>query len=215
MATSIEDLQKTMNTMANQLAGVQDMAKQFAGFQDALATVLDKLNDLQSWRTITETSLGSMMQQSKETTNRVLQLEARPPPPPPPQTFLPPPHQGAPPPQQMIPQGAPPRFQAPSSGIDLNIAPALASSSQSPHGHGQRMDHRDVGVGVYRSPPHPVTGMPPIYPPLPIPSHDGECIWPHHSAPAPKMEFPKFDGDNPVFGVIAVCSISRCTGLIR
>jgi hypothetical protein len=93
MATSIEDLQKTMNTMANQLAGVQDMAKQFAGFQDAMATALDKLNDLQSWRTIAETSLGSMMQQSKETTNRVLQLEARPPPPPPPppQTFPPPP----------------------------------------------------------------------------------------------------------------------------
>lgn len=84
MATSMEDLKATMDTMAKQFAGVQDMAKQFAGFQDAMATALDKLNDLQSWRTIAETSLSSMMQQSKETANRVLQLESRPPPPPPP-----------------------------------------------------------------------------------------------------------------------------------
>jgi hypothetical protein len=84
MATSIEDLKTTMDAMAQQLAGVQDMAKQFTGFQQVMTTTLDKLNDLEAWRSIVETSMGSMMQQSKETTTRVQQLEARPPPPPPP-----------------------------------------------------------------------------------------------------------------------------------
>jgi hypothetical protein len=106
MATSIDDLKTTMETMAKQLARVQDLAKQFAGFQDNMATALDKLNDLQTWRTITETSLESMMQQTKEMTNRVLQLESRPPPQLPPQQPLP---HGAPlhHPQQLLPQGAP------------------------------------------------------------------------------------------------------------
>jgi len=86
MAASIEDLKTAMDSMAQQLVGVQDMAKQFAGFQKVMATTLDKLNDLEAWRTIAETNMGSMIQQSKDTTTRVQQLEARPPPPP-----LPPP----------------------------------------------------------------------------------------------------------------------------
>jgi len=32
MTTSIDDLKKTMETMATQLVGIQDMASQFAGF---------------------------------------------------------------------------------------------------------------------------------------------------------------------------------------
>ena len=82
MTTSIEDLKTTMASMAKQLEGVQDMAKQLQGFQQVMTTTLDKLNDLESWRTIAETSMGSMIQQSKETSSWVLQLEARPPPPP-------------------------------------------------------------------------------------------------------------------------------------
>lgn len=48
------------------------MANQFAGFQEMMKTTRDTLSDLEAWCTITETS---MMQQSKETTARVQQLE--------------------------------------------------------------------------------------------------------------------------------------------
>ena len=52
------------------------MAKQFAGFQKVMTTTVDKLNDLEAWRTIAEMSMGTMIQQSQETTTRVQQLEA-------------------------------------------------------------------------------------------------------------------------------------------
>jgi len=68
MATSIDDLKTTMDMMAQQLAGVQDLAKQF---EKMMTMTLDKLNDLEAWRSIAETSMGSIMQQSKETTTRV------------------------------------------------------------------------------------------------------------------------------------------------
>jgi hypothetical protein len=56
MATSIDDLKMTMETMATQLAGVQDMVNQFAGFQQMMTTTLDKLNELEAWRTVAETA---------------------------------------------------------------------------------------------------------------------------------------------------------------
>jgi hypothetical protein len=61
MTTSIDDLKTTMEAMAKQLAGVQDMATQFTGFQKMMTTTLDKLNNLESWRMIVETSMGSMI----------------------------------------------------------------------------------------------------------------------------------------------------------
>ena len=67
MATSIDDLKTTMETMATQLAGVQDVVKQFAGLQQMMTTTLDKLNNLEAWRIVVETSMGSMMQRSTET----------------------------------------------------------------------------------------------------------------------------------------------------
>jgi hypothetical protein len=67
MATLIDDLK----TMVNQLVGVQDMAKQFAGFQQMMTTTLDKLNDLEAWRTVAEMSMGPMMQKSTETATRI------------------------------------------------------------------------------------------------------------------------------------------------
>lgn len=155
MTTSVDELKATMATMATQLSDVQEMTKQFAGFQSLMSTPLDKLGDQEAWRTIAETSMGSMIQQSKETSNRVQQLESRPPLPQPPpplplaQTALLPLHQ----------PGAPPRQFAMTAGVDLNTAPA-ASSSQSPNRHGLRFDHRVAGDGILGSlPPHPVTGM--------------------------------------------------------
>jgi hypothetical protein len=61
MATSMEDLKSTMESMAQQLAGVQDMAKQFSSLQEVVSTTLDKLQDLEAWRTVAETSMGSML----------------------------------------------------------------------------------------------------------------------------------------------------------
>jgi hypothetical protein len=61
MTTSIDDLKTTMEAMAKQLTGVQDMATQFTGFQKMMTTTLDKLNNLESWRMIVETSMGSMI----------------------------------------------------------------------------------------------------------------------------------------------------------
>jgi hypothetical protein len=61
MSTSIDNFKTAMESMAKQLAGVQDMAKQFAGFQKVMATTLDKLNDLEAWRSLAETSMGTMM----------------------------------------------------------------------------------------------------------------------------------------------------------
>ena len=94
-----------MEAMTKQFAGLQDMAKQFAGFQDAMTTMLDKLNDLEAWRTVAGTSMGSRMQKSTEAVNRIQYLETRPPPPPPPPSPPPPmpqpvpqpPHPSAPP----------------------------------------------------------------------------------------------------------------------
>jgi hypothetical protein len=61
MSTSIDDSKTTMESMAKQLVGVQDMAKQFAGYQKVMATTLDKLNDLEAWRSLAETLMGTMM----------------------------------------------------------------------------------------------------------------------------------------------------------
>jgi hypothetical protein len=75
MTTSMDDLKATMENMATQFAGLQEMAKQFLVFQQMMTTTLNKLNNLEAWRTIAETSMETMMQQSKETTTRVQQLE--------------------------------------------------------------------------------------------------------------------------------------------
>jgi hypothetical protein len=209
MATSIDDLKTTMEAMATQLARIQDMAKQFAEFQNMMATTLNKLNDLEAWRTVAETSMGSMMQTSMEAATRLQQLEARPPPPPPPPppSIPPPPHLHVPTRYDMGPHqpsvlhhpSAPPRYDTVPGAFDLNAMPALtASSSQSPHGHGLRNDYRVAGEGAPGfPPPHPVTGMIPTNSAPDFIPHDGDCSAIPHSSHGPKMEFPKFDGENP------------------
>jgi hypothetical protein len=191
----MEDLKATMENMAKQFAGVQEMVKQFPAFQQMMTTTIDKLNNLEAWRTIAETSMRTMMQQSKETTTRVQQLETRPPPPPPQSPLQPPPPMPMMPTQQMVPHQPPPWF-------DLNVAPALshhsASTSQSPNGHDLRQDHRVAGVGTpWVAPPHPVTGMAHDHIALVFPPVDSEFMHGSRSMPVPKMDFPKFDGDNP------------------
>jgi hypothetical protein len=63
----MDELKASVDAMAKQFVGLQDMVKQFADFQGVIITMLDKLSDLEAWRSIVETSMGSMMQQSKET----------------------------------------------------------------------------------------------------------------------------------------------------
>jgi hypothetical protein len=129
----MDELKATMETLATQFVGMKDMSKQFDALQTMMVTTLDKLSDLEAWHSITETSMGSMMQLSKETTKRVQQLEARPPPPP-----LPPPLpqpsapcvMQPPPPPMMMPNplvifAPPPRW------FDLNNIPMASHHSAS------------------------------------------------------------------------------------
>ena len=81
MAATVDSLKATMESMANQ----------FKGFQEMMATSLDKLSVLQAWRVTDHESMGTLLQRSMETTTRmdetaarIKSLEFRPPPPPPP-----------------------------------------------------------------------------------------------------------------------------------
>lgn len=179
-----------------------------------MKTALDKLNDLQAWRTITETSIGNVMEQSKQATVRQQQLEARPVPAPPsasipaavlpqsvPQLALHQPPPGIRPPPVIVPPyiitgtEMAPHFHG---GFDLNAALASGSTSQSPNGHGSPTDHRVVcGRAPSAQPQHPVTGMPLPNSDHALVHHEDDIHVPSIHAPSSKMEFPKFNGDNP------------------
>ena len=124
MAASVDELKTTM----------QAMAKQFAGFQDMMSTALDKLGALETWKETADGSLGTLLQKTaatatrvEETASRVSRLEFRPPPPPPP------PHWSAqhhpPPVAEWSTQHHPPPAAA---GLDLNTAPGASSSATPP-----------------------------------------------------------------------------------
>jgi hypothetical protein len=91
----------------------------------------------------------------------------------------------------------------PSGWLDHNTAPqlspSLASSSMLPNGHDLPHDHRDVGGGILGFPPPlPVTGMPLLNPlPQSLVRSDVDGFQLPRSPPIPKIEFPKFSGDNP------------------
>jgi hypothetical protein len=84
---------------------------QFEGFQSMVKTRLDKLSDLEAWPLVNGHLPGALLQQTKETTTRVSQLETRPPPPP----------------FRMPPPRAPPRSHPSSGWLDLNMTPAQSS----------------------------------------------------------------------------------------
>jgi hypothetical protein len=98
-------------------AAMESMANQFKGFQEMMATSLDKLSVLEAWRVTAEESMGTLFQHSTEmtrrldeTTARIKSLEFPPPPPPPP-----------PPPIQWQLPHPPPLPQPTAEGIDLNV----------------------------------------------------------------------------------------------
>ena len=178
------------------------ITKKFEGVDAALEKVLDKLTAIEAWRSTTTASMDKLLTQSERTANRIDLLESAP------STSTAPP---LPRPSTAPPQH-PPRWTNP---FDLNMAPhpemrPPASSAERPSGHGVVNHHRDVGGGILGShPPHPVTGMslnnlPPVrpepafsHPPVHHEFIPGSQSPMPRSSPLPKLDFPKFDGENP------------------
>ncbi|CAD6233421.1 unnamed protein product [Miscanthus lutarioriparius] len=165
-------------------AKAEASAKQYQGIELLLQQLLDKVSGLESWLSSVDSSLGMLLQNATETAGRVQQLEARPPPPPPPPPSLPPlprPHQPSP--------GFP--------TLDLNTATpgGSHSSTRPPPQTLQELPESLLGP----HPRQPVIG-------IPLDPHSSSMmdavatqfhlLAPRHG-PMPKVDFPKFSGDNP------------------
>lgn len=174
------------------------MSAQFAGFQQMMEKSLDKLSELEQWRSSADKAFDKLIQQAEQTSLWVEQagtslqqasfridaLEFRPPPPPPP----PPLTSAGHPPLRPPP---PPPVRTTTHWLDLNLSPdpgARVSPGARSEGHGD---------GILGSPPQQTLGMQPIPHPPPATSFEFEIPVPNRSAPYPKMDFPKFDGTNP------------------
>lgn len=159
-------------------ATIEDLAKRFESFELMMQQSLDKISGLEAKQSTTDTSLSALLNKTEETSTRLHRLEAVPPPPPPP---------------PLRP------LQPPSSSwgasIDLNVAPPYP---ERPDGHRRDTFHRDVGGGILGSCPlRPVTGTFPDSTSFPFESSPGTREFGAKSPPLPKLEFPRFDGDNP------------------
>ena len=142
---------------------------------------------LEAWRSTAEVAINMLLTQSESMTLRLQRLESAQPPPPPP--F---------PPQ---PSTAPPQ---PLRDGQLHSISTRLCSRRCAHLHCPRSGPagttllRDVGSGILRShPPHPVTGT--FAETNPSSSHfrDSSSSASGKAPHLPKLEFPKFDGDNP------------------
>ena len=169
---------------------MEDLAKKFDGFDAVMTKVLDKLTALETWKSSASASMDKLLAQSERTAchgDPIEPLTAPAPVRPPPRPSTAPPH----------PQS---RWTNP---FDLNTAPhpemrPPASSLERPSGHRVATNHRDVGGGILGShPPHPVTGTSPDPNPHESGSGDDGRAFARKPVSLPKMEFPKFDGENP------------------
>lgn len=164
-------------------ASIDDITAKLDGFEAVMTKMLDKLNTLDAWRVSADELMTTLLTRMDDMVSRLHRLECAPPPPPPPPSPPPP----------------PPGWVHP---IDLNLAPPpatrpSASTWERPNGHRHDFNHRDVGGGILGSrPPHPVTGMSHA-PPLHFDSLGDPRPSSSRSTPLPKLEFPKFDGENP------------------
>jgi hypothetical protein len=167
------------------------MKAQFIGFQDMMKTALEKLGDFETWRLSADESFGTLMMQSEATTTRIQRLEPAPPPPPPP----PPPLPSA----TILPRAPPPPPRSWVNPLDLNQAPQpFASMSECGSETADSSPHQEVGGGTLGHPPRHNMGMTSADNPLPTPALDASARdLVQHSPLFPKIEFPKFDGDNP------------------
>ncbi|WVZ69199.1 hypothetical protein U9M48_018023 [Paspalum notatum var. saurae] len=171
-------------------SSMEDFTKQMQGMEAMMQKTFDTLSGFEAWRTKAEESFGALLAQSEETASRLTRLESRPPLPPPP----PPPRYSPPGWRNPFDLNQPPQLepqQAPYAG-----ARPSASTGERPQGHRVDFQYRDVGGGVLGPPPpHPVTGTRTEFSFLPLNSSDDSGS--NSSRFMPKLDFPKFDGDNP------------------
>lgn len=137
------------------------------------------MSSFEAWRTSTDASLGTLLSKTADTASRITELEARPVPPPAP------------------PQPQPPRPpQGWLGGVDLNLAPqsggrSSADPEERPSGHG-------VGGGILGPPPliNSAGTFPEPTPQSFEQLFRSQTNFSHHGMTL-KMDFPKFDGENP------------------
>ena len=187
-------------------SAMEDLAKKFDGFDVVMTRVLDKLTDLEAWRDTADAAMTKLLERGDASTSHSLRLDAAP---------APPPH--PPPRPSTVPPHPPPRWTNP---FDLNMAPQQdvrppARTLERPGGHRVANHHRDAGGGLLGAhPPHPVTGMSTN----PLPKHSEFAFAPPSTTPRastlPKIDFPKFDGENLGCGRIAARCFLRCMGLV-
>ena len=163
-------------------SSIEDLSQKFDGFDAVMQRILDKVSGLDSWRVSADASMAELLLKADDNAARLQRLESAPPPRPPP----PPP----PPSAWMNP-------------FDLNLAPGpsarpSASTGERPSGHRVEHGNRDAGGGILGShPPHPVTGMAPT---SHLRTHEfvpEVSAGSSRSSHKPKLEFPKFDGQQP------------------
>lgn len=166
---------------------LEDLTKRFDGFELMMQQSLDKLSGLEAWWTTIEVSMGSLFQKTDTAATRQQQLESAPPPPPP--------HPASPSPRR------PATPQNPTHGVvttfDLNHAPQASmrsSASPSERAYG----HCEQGGGILGPrTSNFIQGMThDPHPPLPDTTCGLKDVA-NRKSPLPKIEFPKFDGDNP------------------
>jgi len=167
---------------------MDELAKKFDGFDAAMTRVLDKLTALEAWKSSSSATMDKLFTQAERTAARIDHIESAP-------------STSAFPSSTRL-ATAPP--QPPSwwvNPFDLNSAPHMemhppASTMERPSGHRVITTHRDAGGGILGShPPHPVTGTP-LDPPAPDPGFmEDSRVGIRRTVP--KMDFPKFDGENP------------------
>ncbi|PUZ77488.1 hypothetical protein GQ55_1G375700 [Panicum hallii var. hallii] len=164
-------------------ASFEDIVKKLEGFETIMQETLDKVSGMEAWQSVTDTSMGALLTKFDEAALRLRRLETAPLPQTPPR---PPP----PPPSRWV------------ELLHLNLAPPAVTrppawTMERPSGHRSETGHRDVGGGILGShPPHPVTGMSSGNPQFHSSQHEPRHDYLPRAPTVPKLEIPKFDGDN-------------------
>lgn len=194
LAPKVSKFQQQMATTIEGVdSKVEKLTKQLESFQSMMGDMLEKLRGIETWRGDADKSFGALLQRTSATSIDLgltaARLEARPPPPPLPSTQL------SPQPAAMLPQLVLPARNV----LDLNIAPEptrpSASSGEQPSGHYEVGGESGSILGTF--PPPLLQGTSHDSPQSSCHARDDSMISLPRSAPYPKLEFPKFSGENP------------------